>query len=407
VARGRLAIPLALIAAVVAAEAAVLALRPREGVIAPDPVEASAYFSEADLARARDFRGPQALLGWGVLAVEFGVLAAVAARPPRRLLDARRPVLAAGAAGAALACAVSLAPLPLQLVGRERAKDVGLVTQDLAGFARDLAVSTALGATLTGVGAAAAIGAMRRFPRAWWVAGAALIVGYGAVTVYVWPVVVDPLFNRFQELPAGRTRDDVLALARRAGVDVGQVLVMDASKRTTAANAYVTGLGHTKRVVLYDTLVDDFPADETRLVVAHELAHVHFADIRHGLLFLALVALPGAFAVAVITRRLDRGARPGAQTVPALGLALVLVATPVTWASNQLSRRVEARADSYALELTREPRTFIAFEQRIARRNVADPDPPAWQVFLRGTHPPTIERIGAGVAFSRRARGGS
>ena len=113
-----------------------------------------------------------------------------------------------------------------------------------------------------------------------------MIVAFGIVATYATPIVLDPLFNRFTPLPAGATRTAVLDLAREAGVDVGEVYEMDASRRTTAANAYVTGIGHTKRVVLYDTLLRDFSPDEVRLVVAHELGHVHHRDVPHGLLYL-------------------------------------------------------------------------------------------------------------------------
>ncbi|MGH2899827.1 MAG: M48 family metalloprotease, partial [Solirubrobacteraceae bacterium] len=218
------------------------------------------------------------------------------------------------------------------------------------------------------------------------------------------PVVLDPLFNTFKALPAGQSREDVLELARRANVDVGEVYSVDASRRTTAANAYVTGLGRTKRVVLYDTLTENFDRDELRLVVAHELAHVHHRDVPNGLLYLAIVAPFGLFAVAQITRRLAPGA-PGPATLPALALGLVVMTTTITTISNQLSRAIEARADSYAVTLTGEPRPFISFEQRIALRNLSDPDPPGWQTLLLATHPPTIDRIGIGVAYERGDRG--
>ena len=99
---------------------------------------------------------------------------------------------------------------------------------------------------------------------------------------FLGPVILDPIFNTFTPLPEGSTRDDVLALARRAGVDVGEVYEVDASRRTTAANAYVNGIGRTKRVVLYDTLLTEFTPAETRLVIAHELGHVHFRDVPQG-----------------------------------------------------------------------------------------------------------------------------
>ena len=214
--------------------------------------------------------------------------------------------------------------------------------------------------------------------------------------------MLDPLFNKFTPLARGELRADVLALARKAGVEVGQVYEMDASRRTTAANAYVTGLGRTKRVVLYDTLVEDFPPGETELVVAHELGHVHHHDVRNGLIWVALVAPFGVWAVAVLSEGLaPRGGALGPRAVPAVALALAIVVPAITMVSNQLSRDVEARADAFSLELTGDPDDFIAFERRIAIQNVSDPDPPALARFLLGTHPSTIERIGMAEAFKR------
>ena len=216
--------------------------------------------------------------------------------------------------------------------------------------------------------------------------------------------MLDPVFNRFTTLPQGRTRTQVLALAREAGVKVGQVYEVDASRRTTAANAYVTGLGSTKRVVVYDNLLEHFTPDEVRLVVAHELGHVHYHDVPRGLLWLALVAPFGVFAVQRLSERMAPGAAGTPTVLPAAVLSLALVAGGLGVVSNQLSRRVEARADTFSLRLTGAPEPFVSFERRIAVRNVSDPDPPGWVTSTRGTHPPTIERIGAAVAYERGAR---
>ncbi|HUR84318.1 MAG TPA: M48 family metalloprotease [Solirubrobacteraceae bacterium] len=390
-------------AAVVVAELAVLLLRPRDGVIEPAPVQAQSYFSDSQIERARDYRRPQLALYGGVLLVELGLLALLVARPPSRLRGPfRRPLLAGAVAGAALSVGVSGAVLPLKIISRERAKDVGLVTQSWSGYARDTAVSWGIGAVIAGAGAAAGLGLIRRYPRGWWVPGSALVVAFGVASIYAGPVVLDPLFNTFKPLPAGQARSDVLELAERAGVDVGQVYSVDASRRTTAANAYVTGLGKTKRVVLYDTLLENFERDELRLVVAHELAHVHHRDVPNGLLYLAIVAPFGLFAVARLTSGLaPQDGRPGPVVLPALALSIVVMTTTITTISNQLSREVEARADAFALGLTGQPDPFISFEKNIALRNLSDPDPPAWQTFLLATHPPIVQRIGIGVAYER------
>jgi STE24 endopeptidase len=214
--------------------------------------------------------------------------------------------------------------------------------------------------------------------------------------------VLDPVFNRFTPLQEGQTRGDVLALAREAGVKVGQVYEVDASRRTTAANAYVTGLGPTKRVVLYDTLLRDFTPSEVRLVVAHELGHQHFRDVPRGLLFLALTAPFGMLAVARVGERL--APRGGATIVPATALAAALLTPVIGAAGNQLSRGIEVRADRFAMELTGDPAALVGFHRRIAVQNVADPDPPRWVRVLFGTHPTTLERIGHALAVERSGR---
>jgi STE24 endopeptidase len=405
--RARLRWAVAVGAAVLVAELAVLLLRPRDGVIEPAPVRAQSYFSASEIERARDFRRPQLALHGGALAVQLGLLALLVARPPARLRAAfERPVLAGAITGAALSLALSAAVLPLRIVARERAKDVGLVTQSWTGYTRDTAVSWGVGALLAGAGAAVALALVRRGPRGWWAPGSVLIVAFGVGSVYAGPIVLDPLFNTFKPLPAGQVRSDVLELAGRADVDVGEVFAVDASRRTTAANAYVAGLGGTKRVVLYDTLLENFSRAELRLVVAHELAHVHHRDVPNGLLYLAIVAPFGLFAASRLTARLapQAAGAAGPAMLPALALSVTVLATAITMISNQLSREVEARADSYALRLTGDGRPFISFERRIALRNVSDPDPPRWQTFLLATHPPTIERIGIGVAYERERR---
>ena len=402
--RARSRLPIALAAAVVVAQAAVILMRPREGVIEPDPVSARSYFSAAEIERARDFRGPQFALGLGGMLVEAGILVALVVRPPRVLGRAsRRPVLVGAAAGAALSLALGAAALPTGAIAHQRAVDVGLSTQAWGPWLSDQGTSALIGAGLAGGGGALLLGLMRRFPRHWWAPGSVAVVAVGAAFLYAAPIVLDPVFNRFTPLPAGQARADVLELAPEAGVDVGEVYEIDASRRTTAANAYVAGLGPTKRVVLYDTLLERFSRDEVRLVVAHELGHVHHRDVPRGLLYLALVAPAALFAVQRLTEALAPGRAGTPAALPAAALALAIASLGITTISNQLSRRVEARADAYSLELSDAPEAFVGLERRLALQNVSDPDPPAWKTALFGTHPPTIERIGTGVAFERGA----
>jgi STE24 endopeptidase len=220
------------------------------------------------------------------------------------------------------------------------------------------------------------------------------------------PVLLDPIFNKFTPLPEGMTRSDVLELAQAAGVRVGEVYSVDASRRTTAANAYVTGLGPTKRVVLFDTLLDRYSRDEVRLVVAHELAHVRHRDVPRGILYAAFVTPPAALAVQQLGEAISP-ARGTAAALPALTLAAALVSAPIGLVGNRLSRALERRADQFSLELAGAPEAFVSFERRIALQNVADLNPPRWVSTVLATHPPTLERIGAAVAFMSRNGAGA
>jgi STE24 endopeptidase len=258
---------------------------------------------------------------------------------------------------------------------------------------------------LTAAGAMILLGLIRRFPRSWFAFGAVALVVLSAVFVFFAPVLVDPIFNKFEPLPDGRLRSDVLSLADRAGVKVGEVYRVDASRRTTGANAYVNGIGHTKRVVLYDTLLDKFTPQEVDSVVAHELGHVKNRDVPRGLLWLAIVAPAGTFLVQRLTVRMApeaaAGRAAGPAVLPAAALAIALVGFVLNIGGNALSRRVEASADGYSLELYGHPDAFVGVERKLAVQNLSDPDPPGWVQLIFGTHPTTVERIGYALTWER------
>ena len=403
--------------AVATAEAASRLLAPREPPTEPAPVDLQAYFSAEEVRRGARFARPQLALALARAGVQVGALAWVVRRSPRVLRAGLGGPVAGGAiVGAGLATALTLPPLPIAVIARRRAISVGLVTQSWRGWAGDLLKATGIQAALAATGGGAAVAATRRYPRTWWAATSAASVLFGAGLAALAPVVLDPIFNDFTPLPGGEMRSDVLELARGARVKVGQVYSVDASRRTTAANAYVTGLGPTKRVVLFDTLLDRYSRDEVRVVVAHELAHVRNRDVPRSVLYAAIVAPSGALAIQQLSWALspERGT-PAA--IPALALAAALVSAPMGLVGNRLSRAVERRADDYSLELSGAPEAFVSFERAIALQNVADLNPPRFIASLIATHPSTLERIGAAVAwqgaqaipegFPRPTQGGS
>ncbi len=388
--------------AVAAAEGARRLLTPRAPVPAPVAVRPEDHFSAAEIARARAYARPQLALALARSALDAATLARLVRHPPgARRRSASRPLLGGAATAVGLSTALTLQALPLRAISRRRARAAGLDTQSWRAWAEDLAKATAIQTGFAAAAGAAAVHATRRWPRGWWLAGAAGSVAFGTGLAALAPVLLDPIFNDFKPLPEGQTRGDVLALAQAAGVAVREVYSVDASRRTTAANAYVTGIGPSRRVVLFDTLLEGFDRDQIRLVVAHELAHVRHRDVPRSIAYAACVAPVAALAAQRLSWELsDERGTPGA--LPALGLATAIVGFPVGVIGSRLSRAVERSADHFALTLAGAPDAFISFEREIALRNVADLDPPRWVSVLLASHPPTAERIGAALAFKQR-----
>ena len=199
----------------------------------------------------------------------------------------------------------------------------------------------------------------------------------------------------------------MLELAREADVDVGEVYRVDASRRTTGANAYVNGLGHTKRVVLYDNLIEGLPRDQVLQVVAHELGHQHHRDLLRGLVWLAIVAPAGTLPGAARSPSASGAARASATRTEARGRRRCR-RWRCRWRSSRSGSgspetccrgQVEASADSFSLDLTRNPAAHIALERALAVRNVSDPDPPAvYALAVRHpSHDPRADRDRRGV----------
>jgi len=226
------------------------------------------------------------------------------------------------------------------------------------------------------------------------------------------PVVIDPLFITIRPLRDATLRERVLTLADRAGIAVEQVYEADASRRTKKGNAYFTGLGATKRIVLYDNLVARSDPAAVQLVVAHEMGHWKHAHIWQGVaLSLAGMGMALWCAARVLAWAAERRAfhLTGPADVAGLPVFLLvcfvlsLVGLPI---QNAISRHFERQADWASLELTQDPAAFVRAEVDLARSNLADLAPPRPVVWLLYTHPPVAERIRMAETFAR-GRGAS
>jgi STE24 endopeptidase len=370
------------------------------------PVDPSAAFTPAQIARAEDFAAalrPASLaslvLGLAVSAV-FGLTHAGAATARA----VARP-LGGGWGWQVLLGTVAilvvgrLVTLPLAAYAEMVRHRYGLSTRGWGLWARDVATSTGINAGLTAVGLLGLVALARRAPRSWWAwagGAAAVLVVVGS---FLYPLLIEPAFNRFDPMPASPLRTELFALADRSGTPVQDVLVADASRRTTALNAYVSGFGSTRRIVVYDTVLDQLSDAEIESIVGHELGHVATDDVLTGTLIGALgagagVALLGWLLGAPALLRRAGATGPGDGQVVGLLLLLLAVGTLVsTPVQNLVSRHIEARADLHSLDLTEDPGSFVSVQEALGVANLNDPDPPAVWQWVFGSHPTVAQRV--------------
>jgi STE24 endopeptidase len=218
------------------------------------------------------------------------------------------------------------------------------------------------------------------------------------------PVLIMPLFYKFRPLDEPGLVSRLTALAERAGARVRGVYVMDMSSRTTEANAMLTGLGRTRRIILGDTLLKGYTHDEIETVLAHELAHHVHNDLPKGLAAQAVIIVAGMWLASVmLTWGVSVFGFRGIDDVAALPLFLIsmllfgLVTMP---ASNFLYRRMERAADRYALRTTGKALAFRSVMMKLAGQNLAEAEPPAWVRLLFHGHPSIAERIEVANAFA-------
>ncbi|MFN2469535.1 MAG: M48 family metalloprotease [Gaiellaceae bacterium] len=362
-------------------------------------LHAREYFPTAQLARADRYE--RVLRVFALLAplASVAALGAVAWRAPELAHRLRGGSVVRGVQLAATAFVVVWAVrLPFGLAALWWRRRFGIAREDyLDWLVRPW--PTLLGEVAVLCLAVAAVMAIAaRSGRHAWLASAGGVAAIGAAAVVLQPLLLAPRFEALRE-PA--LTAEIRRVEDRLGLGEVQVRRREASERTRAVNAEVVGLGPTRRVVLWDTLLDgSFPPRAVRAIAAHELAHVSRRHVWKGLGWFLLVVGPGMFAVDLVARRRGGLSRPeGVAAGIATAAALVLVLTP---AIDAVSRRYETEADWVALEATRDPAGARGLLVRLAATNLADPDPPGWWRLTFRTHPSLLERVAMAEAWARR-----
>lgn len=380
----------------------------------PVPVDPARDFTVAEMAREDAFHAavrPPAYLSLGV-ALALALVLGLSPLGARLVATAARPLGGGWAwqvlvGGLALVLAGRLARLPFDAWAETVLRRYGLSTQTWASWAGDVAKAFGLTTGLLLGVLLVVVALARALPATWWLPAAGLGAALVVVLSFGYPLLVEPVFNRFTPMEPSPLRSSLLELAERDGVPVREVLEADASRRTTALNAYVSGFGATRRIVVYDTLLRTASPEEVRLVVAHELGHAKRNDVLRGTGIGALgVAAAGCLLFLALgwAPLLRRAGVSGADDPRSVALLLALVAVFTTLAgplANLVSRRIEARADVHALDLTRDPETFIRMQRRLSLSNLSDLDPHPVVYGLFASHPTAPERIALARSWAR------
>jgi STE24 endopeptidase len=306
-----------------------------------------------------------------------------------------------------LGASQALLTFPLDVMaGFVLPRRAGLLTQNLGGWLGDRAKALGIGGALGLLSVQVVYALLRWSPDRWWLwAGGILAMGIVLLAAVV-PIWLVPLFYRLTPLEDPALRARILALANRMGVRAAEVAVADFSRKGRVANAAVVGLGRTRRILVSDTLLREFPVDEVEVVLAHELGHHARRHVAKGLLLQGVLVVGALWAA-------DRALRAGAA---ALGLAgpadpaglpfLALVVTALGLLTTPMvaawSRRLEREADRVALDVTGAPDAFVAAMERLGRLNLAERQPGRLRELLFATHPSLESRIAAGRTAGAR-----
>jgi STE24 endopeptidase len=263
----------------------------------------------------------------------------------------------------------------------------------------DLAKSTLLSLLLTGLLTAGALALVQASPQRWWLWVWALVALATLFLMYLSPALIEPLFFRFEPVRDEELKARIEALMAKAGLKVCAVQQVDASRRSRHSNAYFTGIGRVKRIVLFDTLLAQMTPEEILAILAHEAGHWKLRHVLWRLLVAELLSLAAFFLAFHLLRWDGLPALLGLEQASFFARAVILgflgalVSFPLTPLGSWLSRRHEWQADRFACGLTGEPQALASALARLARENLANLHPHPLYAWFRYSHPPVVERV--------------
>lgn len=372
------------------------------GILAGPPGGAAVelYFNEPFLSRAASYQRAGLIVSLLQQAFSLFFLVAVAFAAASYFKTAPQPSPAAAAGYIAVFLLLTrLLSLPLDFYrGFTVERRFGLSTQTAAGWFADYGKSAAIGLVISAAALTGLYFLITRYPLHWWLPAGAAFSIFLLLSTYLYPLLIAPLFYRFTPLEDQELQAGIRQLAGKAGIEVEGVLVADAGRRTSKANAYFSGLGRTRRIVIYDTLLENFAPREVYAVIAHEMGHWRYRHLQQGIAAGSAGSFIALYALYLLLRRMGLHADFRALPLALVFFALLsMAAAPV---QNAISRSQERRADQFALTLVGEPAPFVSLYRNLALTNLAVVQPHPLLKALLYTHPPLLERIEAALKYA-------
>ena len=283
-----------------------------------------------------------------------------------------------------------LALLPVRFISYQLAKFYGTSTMTLSHWLRNRGLDFVIDSILMLMLVQVVLFLARKFRKKWWLVTWFAFIPFAFFFMLIQPVLIAPLYNDFHPIQNPDLEAKILTMAEDAGVSVDRVFEVRMSDRTNLINGYVTGVGPSARIVLWDTALEQLDENEIMFLMAHEIAHYVNRDVYRGIAVAIGFAFIGLFVVYKIVGKMEENSL---RRIPVALVTVSILMFALSPATNAISRRIERRADEFALEMTQDAQAGIGLFQTISATALSEIHPPQLVRVFRSTHPSTFERI--------------
>ena len=266
-----------------------------------------------------------------------------------------------------------------------------LSSQTFSSWFTDILKDSTISIIINTLGLTAIYALIIYLPKHWWIAAAAVFILFIIIASFIFPLIIDPLFYKFSPLNDTKLKQNIIDITGKAGVNAGNILVADASKKTNKVNAYFTGIGKTERIVIYDNLLNQYTKKEVLSVIAHEVGHWKYKHVIINIAIQSVAVVILFFILSLLKSGLDMGI--SVKLIMIFLIVIMLISFISTPLQNYISRYFEKQADKVALDLTNDPDTQILMFVKLAKSNLSDVKPGIIIKYMVYSHPPIMERI--------------